>query len=177
MILQPADIILDYNDRSSFTDIVAKWGLNSPYTHSSLYLGASSQTNFVPAVLEALADGAHCRPISGKKGQRVAVIHVPWLTPMQRARVVVEALALDGSHAYDYDDLLSVAINCLLNRGLLKLHLPYRRDVRFICSECTAEPFWRAGIMILPMDREPLPPDFLKVGNPAFGFIGSTIEY
>ncbi len=160
MNMEPCDIVV-CKMPPTFWNKIETWALSSPFGHVLMYLGGSVMPGY-PLIYESTGRGVNVRNIAAYFGREVVVVR-PQLSEAQRQAVVKNAL--DIAFAYDsyYDYLAAGRLGLVLIFKKLGLPLPlaWHRDKVYICSEAVAEPFWRAGIPILPEDVEPAPADFL----------------
>lgn len=172
--LQPADILININDRNDLFSRIKRWAISSPYEHVFLYMGelglfstrAQRRIIRVPMLFESNGRGVVLRSLAERYGEKVAVMRLISEHDRRRIpRVLIEAIEL-ASSVQSYYDYLGV-VRWVLPRIICeKLHLPvplkYQRDAWQICSEAIFEVFYRARLVdILPSWRVPLPGDFV----------------
>lgn len=172
--LNPADIIVNVNDRHDPLSSIKRWAVG-PFDHVLMYLGkvgiiVDREQRWIsfrfPMLFESNGRGVVIQALSNRYGQEVVVMR---LKPEYRAkipRVLKEAvkLASDERSYYDYYAIARWVLPRIIRE---KLHLPipiaWHRDERQICSEAVFEIFDRAKLVdILPSYyRPPMPDDFV----------------
>jgi len=173
--LEPADILVNINDRNDPYSVVKRW-LVGPYDHVFMFMGKvgllvnlrQSRILRVPMLFESNGRGVVLQALSNRYSEKVVVMRLKSEHDRRRIpRVLEEAikLASDTRSFYDYYCIPRfIFIRLFCNKLGIPLMLKYQRDALMICSEAVAECFWRAKLEILPKNLVPLPGDF--VGNP-----------
>ncbi len=168
--LEPADILVNVNDRNDPFSKVKRW-LAGPYEHVFLYLGAIDFAPLdkpllrVPMLFESYGRGAALRSLSERYGQQVVVLRL--ISEQSKIpRVLEEAikLASEPSAYYDYLCIVRFVLPRLICEKLgIPMPLKYHRDPWHICSEALNEVFIRGGIPdLLYLESVPLPGDFVS---------------
>jgi len=159
MKLESADIILYVNDRKDWFSTFKRWA-SGRYEHVSMYIG---KFHDIPMLYESDGRGVVIQNVAHQTGRSVVIMR-PEITQIQKNKVIKTAFDIASSDKsyYDYFAIVKSAIPRLLKEKFSFLPVPsqYIRDAMMICSEATAEPFWRNGIEILPQDVIPLPIDY-----------------
>ncbi len=170
--LEPADILINVNDRNDPFSKVKRW-LAGPYEHVFVYMGKLAlQAGFtsphlvsVPMLFESSGRGVVLQSLSNRYGQEVVVMRLKAEADRKRIpRVLEEAikLASDSQSYYDYLCIVRFAIPRLICEKLgLPMPLKYQKDPWHICSEAVSEVFIRGGLDLLYLEDVPLPGDFV----------------
>ena len=157
--LEPADLILCVNDRTDWFSSFKRWG-SGRYEHIAMYIG---KFHDIPMLYESDGRGVAIQNVAHQTGRPVVIMR-PELTKTQMRKIIKTAfdIASDDKSYYDYLGLIRTAIPRILKEKFSFLPIPsqYVRDAMMICSEATAEPFWRNSIDILPRDVIPIPTDY-----------------
>lgn len=174
MRLEPADVLVNINDRSDPYSLVKRWVVG-PYDHVFLYMGRVGLfTNRrqhrilrLPMLFESYGRGCALRSLSERYGEEVVVLRLKSEHDKRRIHYVLEEaikLASDEQAYYDHLCILTFVIPRLICEKLgLPMPLKYHRDPFHICSEAIFEVFYRARLVdILPKYCvPPLPTDFV----------------
>lgn len=173
--LEPADIILCVNDRSDWFSTFKRWG-SGRYEHSAMYIG---KFHDIPMLYESDGRGVVIQNVAHQTGRPVVIMR-PEITQMQRDKIIKTAFDIASSDKsyYDYFAIVKSAIPRILKEKFSFLPIPsqYVRDAMMICSEATAEPFWRNGIEILPQNIVPLPTDYYTSPILKYAYEGELLE-
>lgn len=172
--LQPADILININDRSDPLSIVKRWTVG-PFEHVFLYMGelglfstrAQRRIIRVPMIFESNGRGVTLRSLSSRYGEKVAVMRLKAEHHKRRIpRVLIEAIELASSFQsyYDFLGIVRWVLPRIICEKLgLPMPLKYQRNPAMICSEACAEVFWRAGLAdVVSKHRVPLPSSFVN---------------
>ncbi|MBA7667154.1 hypothetical protein ES703_75239 [subsurface metagenome] len=172
--LEPADILVNINDRSDPYSLIKRWAVG-PYEHVFMYLGKIGilvnrwQRRILrfPMLFESNGRGVVIQSLSNRYGQKVVVMRLKSEYDQRRIpRVLEEAvkLASDSQSYYDYLCIVKYILPRLICEKLsLPMPLKYHRDPWHVCSETQFEVFYRAKLVdILPSYCvPPLPGDFV----------------
>jgi len=168
--LQPCDVLLFYNEYTDVWNKIYRWGLESPYTHVLMYLGqwaisrpSTGSEVTIPMIYESVGRGVITRPPFSYVGDKMMILR-PYINDTQREQIVNNALdiAFALNSYYDYLTFGNLAVILALQKLHLHIPLAYQRNSSMICTECVAEPFWRAGLYPVSPNRAPIPSDFLN---------------
>lgn len=171
--LEPADILVNVNDRHDPFSIVKRWAIG-PYEHVFMYLGKvgiflnrrQGRILRFPMLFESNGRGVVIQSLSNHYGQKVVVMRLIAEHDRRRIpRVLEEAVKLASSPQsyYDYSSIPLHVIPRILNEKFgIPLPLKYHRDEKQICSEAVNEIFIRGGLPeLLYLQDIPLPSDFV----------------
>ncbi|MBA7680925.1 hypothetical protein ES703_89246 [subsurface metagenome] len=173
--LEPADILINVNDRNDPYSIIKRWALGSPYEHVFMYMGkvgilVNRQQRKIlrfPMLFESNGRGVVIQSLSNRYGQKVVVMRLKSEHDRRRIPPVLEEaikLASVPQAFYDYSVIVWHIIPKLIYQKLgINPPLRYQRDERMICSEAVYEVFHRAKLVdiLLPYCTPPLPGDFV----------------
>lgn len=173
--LQPADILININDRNDPFSRIKRWAISSPYEHVFLYMGelglfstrAQRRIIRVPMIFESNGRGVTLRSLSSRYGEKVVVMRLISEHDRRRIpRVLIEAIELASSFQsyYDFLGIVRWVLPRIICEKLgLPMPLAYQRNPMMICSEAIMEVFIRARLVdILPVRVVPLPGDFVN---------------
>jgi hypothetical protein len=162
--LQPADVLVDINEENDLYSKLDRWALGSPYTHVRLFCG-TPYASMPPLFYESIpTKGATFTNAFDSLGQKVVVMRLRPEYQSHKPMVLTEAcrIATDPQSRYDFACLPDYILPRLICDKLgIPVPLKYHRDPFMVCSEAVAEPFWRSGLEVLPLDVVPLPGDFV----------------
>ena len=174
--LQPADILVNINDRNDCFSRIKRWGIG-PYSHVFLYLGQVGLYAYhrqprllrVPMIFESNGRGVCLRQLSERYGEKVVVMRLISEHDRRRIPYVLRAaveLASDPQAKYDYMCVpLNIVPRVFHDKFGMPLAVKYDRNEQMVCSEACAEPCWRAKVPVLPKDIVPLPGDFVELSG------------
>ena len=173
--IEPVDLILCVNDRTDWFSSFKRWG-SGRYEHTAMYLGTFHD---IPMLYESDGRGVVIQNVAHQTGRPVVIMR-PKLSKVQKNKVIKTAfdIASDDKSYYDYFGLVKSAIPRILKEKFSFLPIPsqYVRDAMMICSEATAEPFWRNGFEVLPQDIIPLPTDYFTSPILEYAHEGKLLE-
>ena len=172
--LEPADVLVNINDRGDPYSRIKRWAVG-PYEHVFMYMGKvglyvnrrQRRILRIPMLFESNGRGAVIQALSNRYGQKVVVLRLISEHDRRRiGRVLEEAvkLASDPQSHYDYLCIVEYILPRLICEKLgLPMPLKYHRDPFMVCSEAVFEVFYRVGLVdILPAYcAPPLPSDFV----------------
>lgn len=173
--LEPADILINVNDRNDPFSVIKRWALGNPYEHVFMYIGkvgilvSQRQPRILrfPMLFESNGRGVVLQSLSNRYGQKVVVLRLKSEHDKRRIpRVLEEAvkLASDERSYYDYFGIVKFVLPRLIFGKLgLPMPLSWHRDERQICSEACWEVFDRAKLpdILRFRTKVPLPGDFV----------------
>ncbi|MBA7661325.1 hypothetical protein ES703_69340 [subsurface metagenome] len=170
--LNPADILVKVSNGHDPFSVIERWALGSPFDHVFLYLGAvriitdprQHQTLRFPMLFESNGRGVVIQALSNRYGQEVVVMRLKEGYRQGIPKVLKEAvkLASDESARYDYMCIVQFILPRLICEKLgIAMPLKWHRNLLHVCSEAIFEVFYRAKYKILPLNRVPLPGDFV----------------
>lgn len=159
----PADIILDINERHDPYSVIKRWVLGNPFEHVRMFYGSGIASTEIPLFYESVGRGVILTQAHDFIGKKVAVMRLDVGYQEAIPDIIGNAfhIATQIQSKYDYMCVPGIIIPRLICEKLgIPLPLKYQRNPLMVCSEAVAEPFWRAGVPILPQDIVPLPGDF-----------------
>lgn len=164
--LQPCDLLLYVTEGANWTSVLSRW-LIGRYGHVSTYIGQAFEN--MPFIYQSEGRGALIDSLQEHTNRLVLVMRPDpaEVTQEQKDTVIAKAIEIvsDPQSYYDYVAIIKFCVPYILKKKFpwLPINPPeYKRDKYMICSEAAAEPWWRAGIAILPTTVPPLPTDFVK---------------
>ncbi|MDO9579696.1 MAG: hypothetical protein Q7J06_03885 [Bacteroidales bacterium] len=172
--LQPADILVNVNDRDDCLSRIKRWGVG-PYSHVFLYLGQVGLYAYhkqphllrVPMLFESSGRGVCLRQLSERYGEKVVVMRLISEHDRRRIPYVLRAaidLASDESARYDYWCIpLNIIPRVFHEKFGMPIPVKYHRNEWHVCSEAVNEVFIRGRLpdILGPLCTPPLPGDFV----------------
>ncbi|MBA7552655.1 hypothetical protein ES705_45225 [subsurface metagenome] len=173
--LQPADILVNVNDRDDPWSKAKRWGVG-PYDHVFLSLGRMGLFVYrkqprilrVPMIFESVpAQGVCLRQLSERYGEKVVVMRLKSEHDMRRIPNVLLAaidLANDDSAQYDFICIPLHIIPRILNEKFgMPVPVKYHHNEQHVCSEGVHAVFIRGRLyeILGPLCVPPLPGDFV----------------
>lgn len=166
MKLQPADVVISYNDKNDPFSIIKCWALGNRFDHVRMFFGEGY--NKEPVFYESVGRGVILTSAYDCIGQKVVVMRLDTAYQSLLNSIIKEAweIVTDEQSYYDYACYVNFIIPRLICTKLgIPIPIKYHRDPYMVCSEAVAEPFWRVNLEVLSKNIVPLPGDFFYLVN------------
>ena len=175
--LESADLILFVNNRTDLFSKIKREAIGR-YEHIAMYV---DKFHDIPMLYESDGRGVVLQNLTHQYGRPVVIMRPDIPSDIKR-KIIKTAfdIASDDKSYYDYFAIVKSAVPRILKEKIPFLPIPsqYVRDTMMICSEATAEPYWRNGLDVLPQNIVPLPGDYadsLMLTCAYEGLLGSDI--